>query len=50
MGISDSFPKDLARSDEAEPTITYPLLLNSPITNKDIKNMTLYFVCFRISF
>lgn len=49
-GISGSSLKLFARSEEAEPTMTYPLLLNRPTTKSDKKNKALYFFCFNRSF
>jgi hypothetical protein len=48
--MSGSSLKLFARSEEAEPTMTYPLLLNRPTTNRDKKNKALYFFCFNRSF
>jgi hypothetical protein len=40
MVISESLWKSLARSEAAEPTITYPLLLKRPMIKREIKNNT----------
>ena len=50
IGINGSSLKLFARSEEADPTMTYPLLLNRPTTKSDKKNKMLYFLSFNRSF